>query len=232
MARISTNSAFCVPPFVGVFWVLLGGISCGGNSPAAHSWNEVFTQVDVHRIAPATLSVSIAFPELFSEEQNALLASGFPTEVVTHCSLFTDHRDVAISQQIVVARADYDLWEEKYLVQVIGENQANTYWLSDIDAVKAKLSRIPSIRFSVEKGDERRFKVQGVTRLNPMPVNSIARMRKWLSEPVARINESHLFGEFVALFVQSDIPLADRSIRWHTDFQRPSMESQKEGKAQ
>jgi len=189
------------------------------DSPVDRPTYDLQKELIVTSLGDGKYDVTSQFPEIFFKESRESLVSGYPTMIVTHLTL-VDESQKRLAQQIVVTRADFDLWEEKYTVQVIHGGEAKKYKIGNLSKLMQRLSVLPKLTFSLppdvirKNSKNRYFILQGYTRLNPISAHTTSRLRSWLYERPGNIDDSILFGEFITKFVNPDIPKAERVIRW------------------
>jgi hypothetical protein len=154
------------------------------------------------------------------------LQSGLPQSVITRTYAYSDrdHSPVAIS--IRSCRITFDLWEERYHVQIRTEKRSAYQSIKSLETVKRTClvfinDRIgkPS-HFHDLRGSWIYFAV--IVELNAISDRTVERMRRWLarSEEGSKMTGGAFFGSFVSIFVNRRIGSSERILRFRSPLHR------------
>ena len=166
------------------------------------------------------LTLSMDFPELADAAVQRRLDSGLATTVVTRAYLFKDGGSRVESLAVQTVRVAYDLWDEVWVVEQIGESgRTVTHEKQRRDVVRriAAVDALPLVEHArLVPGT--RYVVAVMVELNPVSPALLSQVRRWLSRPregAASDGESY-FGSFVSLFVNRKVGEAEKVLRFRT----------------
>jgi hypothetical protein len=172
------------------------------------------------------LTVTTSIGKLFDSEGYEALESGLPATVVVRLWIFRPGRSEPVAFQLLQRRIVYDLWDEVYQVRLDGPGGRRTMkvkfraealrLVTSLDAVPiAALADLPA-------GDV--FSLALVAELNPVAAETLAEVRRWLSQGGGGGLDrgGSFFGSFVSVFVNPKLAEADRVLRLRSQpFFRP-----------
>lgn len=195
--------------------LLLGGAasSAGAQIPER--------RVGVHFVEGAPrLDVSIADFAADPETRRKLM-SGLPQTLQLSAFAYVEGRDEPIAATARQCRVAYDLWEERFRVQVTTERTARTVTVGSIDEVVSQclvVERLAVGAASVWASARGRRVYFGVlVELNPLTADTVQRIRRWLARPQrGTVDSDSFFGSFVSLFVNPQIGAAERTLRFRS----------------
>ena len=154
------------------------------------------------------------------------LGSGIESTVVIRIQITPQDSDDPVAEQLIRRSVVYDVWDEVYRLQLDergGQKKLQVKyraealkWLTAIDDVPvARLAVLP-----VEKV----FVLKMVVELNPVSRETLAEVRRWLSQGTGGGLDrgGAFFGSFVSVFYNPKIAEADRVLRIRSQpFYRP-----------
>ncbi|MBX7190801.1 MAG: hypothetical protein K1X94_02020 [Sandaracinaceae bacterium] len=154
-------------------------------------------------------------------ETRRKLTSGLPQTLQFRAYAYTTGRDEPVAVAARSCRVVYDLWEERFRVQLASESGDRTISLGTIDEVVSHClvaERLPVGRASdwaAIRGRRAYFAV--AVELNPLTPDTVQRIRRWLARPQrGAVDSDSFFGSFVSLFVNRGIGAAERSLRFRS----------------
>lgn len=173
-----------------------------------------------------SLLVSASLTKLFDSAAYDRLDSGIPSTVVIRFWIYPKGSADPISYQLVQRTVFYNLWDEDYELELAEPSGRRTVkvkykaealkLLTEIDELPvAALASIPL---------EKHHVLGMVVELNPVSQQTLAEVRRWLSEGTGGGLDrgGSFFGSFVSVFVNPKIPAADRVLRLRSQpFYRP-----------
>ena len=164
--------------------------------------------------------------KLFDAPAYNALITGIPSTVVIRIQVTPRDSNDPVAEQLIERSVVYDVWDEVYKLRLEQPDGAKTVtvkyqaealkWLTEIDDVEvAPLSVLPI---------DQVFVLKMVVELNPVSKETLAEVRRWLSQG----NSGGLdrggafFGSFVSVFYNPKIADADRVLRIRSQpFYRP-----------
>jgi hypothetical protein len=195
--------------------VLLGGAASSVSAQIPER------RVGVHFVEGAPrLDVSIA--DFASDpETRRKLMSGLPQTLQLSAFAYVEGRDEPIAATARQCRVAYDLWEERFRVQVTTERTSRTVTVGSIDEVVSQclvVERLAVGSASVWASARGRRVYFGVlVELNPLTADTVQRIRRWLARPQrGTVDSDSFFGSFVSLFVNPQIGAAERTLRFRS----------------
>ncbi len=167
------------------------------------------------------LLVSIEPPggigKLFDAPSFDALGTGIPSTVVIRVQITPRDADTPVAEQLIKRSVVYDVWDEIYTLRLEEPGNARTLkvkyraealkWLTAMDSVPiAKLAVLPVGQVFVAKM---------VVELNPVSKETLAEVRRWLSQGSSGGLDrgGAFFGSFVSVFYNPKLADADRTLR-------------------
>jgi len=154
-------------------------------------------------------------------ETRRKLASGLPQTLVFRTYAYTSGVEVPVAVSARSCRVVYDLWEERYRVQLANERGDSTSSVSTVEEVVSLClvaERLPigtSGDWATLHGRSVTFAV--LVELNPLTADTVQRVRRWLARPQrGRVDSDSFFGSFVSLFVNRGIGAAERTLQFRS----------------
>ncbi len=164
------------------------------------------------------LVVSTSFTDLLDQAAYERLGSGFATTIVARIYVYKEGKDLPVSAVMASFRVVYDLWDEVYVVRIDGPMGRETRRISRrADALKAvtTLDRCPIAPLAEIPRGQNHYMAM-VVELNPVSKELMAEMRRWLTRPAGSASldrGSSFFGSFVSVFVNPELPQAERVLK-------------------
>jgi hypothetical protein len=155
--------------------------------------------------------------QLFDANAYEGLRSGFKSTVVIRIQITPQHSDTPVAEQLLQREAVFDRWNEDYTLRLDQPGGRKTIkvkphaevlrWLTTIDD-------LPVARLDVLPIDQV-FVLKMVVELNPVSRETLAEVRRWLSQGNGGGLDrgGALFGSFVSVFYNPRIAAADRVLR-------------------
>jgi hypothetical protein len=176
------------------------------------------------------LLVTTSLTKLFDSGTYAELESGISALLLIRFWVYPKGSTDAVSFLVIQRRVLYNMWDEVYEVELDepgGRRVVKVKYkaealklLTSIDSLPvARLDRIPY---------EKHHMLAMVVELNPVSQETLAEVRRWLSEGSGGGLErgGSFFGSFVSVFVNLKVPDADRVLRIQSQpFFRPRPET-------
>jgi hypothetical protein len=163
------------------------------------------------------LTVTTSIGRLFDSGAYEVLDSGFPATVVVRLWVYRKDSTEPVAFELLQRRIVYDLWDEVYQVRLDGPGGRRTVkvkfraealkLVTSLDAVPiAALRDLPTGEL---------FELAVVAELNPVSAETLAEVRRWLSQGVGGGLDrgGSFFGSFVSVFVNPKLAEADRVLR-------------------
>ena len=157
--------------------------------------------------------------KLFDAPAYDALNTGIPSTVVIRVQITPRDADTPVAEQLIQRSVVYDVWDEVYTIHFDqpGPNGHQTLrvkfraealkWLTAIDGLPlAKLSVLPVGQV---------FVLKMVVELNPVSKETLAEVRRWLSQGNGGGLDrgGAFFGSFVSVFYNPKVADADRVLR-------------------
>ncbi|HUQ01312.1 MAG TPA: hypothetical protein VM261_02400 [Kofleriaceae bacterium] len=145
------------------------------------------------------------------------LENGLTSTVVIRLWAYPENRAKPTGFVLLHRTCVYDLWGETYSCALSGPTGRRTYKVKfKAEALKmlTGLDQVP-IADTKDVSLEERYVVAVVAELNPVSKETLAEVRRWLSEGSGGGLDrgGSFFGSFVSVFVNLKIPEADRVVR-------------------
>lgn len=164
--------------------------------------------------------------KLFDASNYEALGSGIESTVVIRIQITPQDSDDPVAEQLIRRSVVYDVWDEVYRLQLDERGAQKKFqvkfraealkWLTAIEDVPvARLAVLPI---------EKVFVLKMVVELNPVSRETLAEVRRWLSQGTGGGLDrgGAFFGSFVSVFYNPKIADADRVLRIRSQpFYRP-----------
>ena len=164
--------------------------------------------------------------KLFDAGAYEALGTGIPSTVVIRIQIAPQASDEPVAEQLIQRSVVYDVWDEVYTLRLDQPGGRKTIkvkyraealkWLTAIeDLPVARLSVLPVNQI---------FVLKMVVELNPVSKETLAEVRRWLSQGNGGGLDrgGAFFGSFVSVFYNPKIADADRVLRIRSQpFYRP-----------
>lgn len=155
--------------------------------------------------------------KLFDAPTYEALSSGISSTVVIRIQITPRESDAPVAEQLIRRSVVYDVWDEIYTVELdqpggsrkvkVKYRAEALKWLTAIDDLPiARLAILPY---------EQVFVLKMVVELNPVSKETLAEVRRWLSQGAGGGLDrgGAFFGSFVSVFYNPKIADADRVLR-------------------
>jgi hypothetical protein len=155
--------------------------------------------------------------KLFDTAAYEALNTGIPSTVVIRIQIAPRESDAPVAEQLIQRSVVYDVWDEIYTLRLDQPGGRKTLkvkyraealkWLTAIDDLPiAKLGVLPI---------DQVFVLKMVVELNPVSRETLAEVRRWLSQGNGGGLDrgGAFFGSFVSVFYNPKIADADRVLR-------------------
>ncbi|MEO7734215.1 MAG: DUF4390 domain-containing protein [Kofleriaceae bacterium] len=155
--------------------------------------------------------------KLFDTAAYEALNTGIPSTVVIRIQIAPRESDTPVAEQLIQRSVVYDVWDEIYTLRLDQPGGRKTLkvkyraealkWLTAIDGLQvAKLGVLPL---------DQVFVLKMVVELNPVSRETLAEVRRWLSQGNGGGLDrgGAFFGSFVSVFYNPKIADADRVLR-------------------
>lgn len=155
--------------------------------------------------------------KLFDSGTYDALGTGIPSTVVIRIQITPRDGDDPVAEQLIQRSVVYDVWDEVYILRLDEPGGARTFqvkprayalkWLTAIeDLPVARLAVLPVGQV---------FVLKMVVELNPVSKQTLAEVRRWLSQGNGGGLDrgGAFFGSFVSVFYNPKIADADRVLR-------------------
>ncbi|HEU4735064.1 MAG TPA: DUF4390 domain-containing protein [Kofleriaceae bacterium] len=155
--------------------------------------------------------------KLFDTSAYEALSSGIPSTVVIRIQIAPQDNDTPVAEQLIQRSVVYDVWDEIYTLRLDQPGGRKTIkvkfraealkWLTAIeDLPVARLAALPIGQV---------FVLKMVVELNPVSRETLAEVRRWLSQGNGGGLDrgGAFFGSFVSVFYNPKIADADRVLR-------------------
>jgi len=154
------------------------------------------------------------------------LENGLASTVVIRIWVYPENRARPTGFVLLHRQCVYDLWAEIYACALSGPGGRRTYKVKFRAEALKMLTALDQVAIAdvKEVEVEERYVVAIVAELNPVSKETLAEVRRWLSEGSGGGLDrgGSFFGSFVSVFVNLKIPEADRVVRIRSQpFYRP-----------
>jgi uncharacterized protein DUF4390 len=165
--------------------------------------------------------------KLFDTTAYEALSTGIPSAVVIRIQITPQDSDEPVAEQLIQRSVVYDVWDEIYTLRLDQPGGRKTIkvkyraealkWLTALDDLPvAQLAVLPANQI---------FVLKMVVELNPVSKETLAEVRRWLSQGQGGGLDrgGAFFGSFVSVFYNPKIADADRVLRIRSQpFYRPT----------
>lgn len=165
--------------------------------------------------------------KLFDAAAYETLNNGIPSTVVIRIQVTPRDSDTPVAQQLIQRSVVYDVWDEIYTVRLEepgGRKTVKAKYRAEALKWLTAIENLPLARLDVLPL-ERIFVLKMVVELNPVSKETLAEVRRWLSQGNGGGLErgGTFFGSFVSVFYNPKIADADRVLRIRSQpFYRPT----------
>jgi hypothetical protein len=173
------------------------------------------------------LTVSTLLPggigKLFDRGGYEALGTGIPSTVVIRIQIAPKDSDTPVAEQLLRRSVVYDVWDEIYTLQLDGKKPFKVKFRAEALKWLTAIDNIPVAKLAVLPVDEV-FVLKMVVELNPVSKETLAEVRRWLSQGNGGGLDrgGTFFGSFVSVFYNPKIADADRVLRIRSQlFYRP-----------
>jgi hypothetical protein len=155
--------------------------------------------------------------KLFDPPAYEALGTGIESTVVIRIQITPQDSNDPVAEQLIRRSVVYDVWDEVYRLQLDERGGQNKFqvrprhealkWLTSIDGLPvARLAALPVGKV---------FVLKMVVELNPVSTETLAEVRRWLSQGNGGGLDrgGAFFGSFVSVFYNPKIADADRVLR-------------------
>lgn len=154
------------------------------------------------------------------------LENGLTSTVVIRLWVYPEDSAKGAGYVLLHRQCVYDLWAEVYSCALSGPTGRRTYKVKFRAEALKMLTALDQVPIADVKdiAFEQRYVVAVVAELNPVSKETLAEVRRWLSEGSGGGLDrgGSFFGSFVSVFVNLKIPEADRVVRVRSQpFYRP-----------
>ncbi len=164
-----------------------------------------------------TLYVTTEVTDLFDKASYDRLEDGLASTVVIRLWVYPSGKKTPVAFQLLHREVVYDLWGEIYEVALTGPAGRRLYRVKyKAEALKlvtgldqVAIAEVGAIPY------EKHFELAIVAELNPVSAETMAEVRRWLSDGTGGGLDrgGSFFGSFVSVFVNLKVPDADRVLR-------------------
>jgi hypothetical protein len=163
--------------------------------------------------------------KLFDVGSYAALSTGIPSIVVIRVQITPRDSDEPVAEQLIQRSAVYEVWDEIYTLQLELAGKKKIQVKAQSEALKwlTSITDLPVARLAVLPVDQV-FVLKMVVELNPVSKETLAEVRRWLSQGQGGGLDrgGAFFGSFVSVFYNPKIADADRVLRIRSQpFYRP-----------
>ena len=176
------------------------------------------------------LTVSIRRPggigKLFDPSNYEALGTGIESTVVIRIQITPQDSDDPVAEQLIRRSVVYDVWDEVYRLQLDergGQRKFSVNTRAEALTQLTAIEGLPVARLAVLPV-EKVFVLKMVVELNPVSRETLAEVRRWLSQGTGGGLDrgGAFFGSFVSVFYNPKIADADRVLRIRSQpFYRP-----------
>jgi len=165
--------------------------------------------------------------KLFDTTAYEALSTGIPSTVVIRIQITPQDSDEPVAEQLIQRSVVYDVWDEIYtlrLDQPGGRKTIKVKYRAEALKWLTALDDLPVARLAVLPINQV-FVLKMVVELNPVSKETLAEVRRWLSQGQGGGLDrgGAFFGSFVSVFYNPKIADADRVLRIRSQpFYRPN----------
>lgn len=204
-----TAAPTCRAPAVTLAAVALLALARPARADEIRQQDMVFTEVN------GVLRVATSANVLDAGAYNRL-DDGLPSTVVIRVWLQPTGRQRVVAASVMRNQIVYDLWDEIYTVVTAGPNGRRTVQVKFKAEALKLLTGVDVALTGVDALDPgQSYTVTVQAELNPVSAESLAEVRRWLSEGSGGGLDrgGSFFGSVVSVFVNPKLPTADRVLR-------------------
>jgi hypothetical protein len=155
--------------------------------------------------------------KLFDASNYEALGSGIESTVVIRVQITPQDSDDPIAEQLIRRSVVYDVWDEVYRMQLDergGQKKFQVKYRAEALKWLTAIEDLPVARLAVVPL-EKVFVLKMVVELNPVSRETLAEVRRWLSQGTGGGLDrgGAFFGSFVSVFYNPKIADADRVLR-------------------
>ena len=160
------------------------------------------------------LTVTTTIPRLFDSTAYDALENGFQSTVVIRMWVYPRDSTEPVAYKLIQRTARYDPWDENFVLRDDEHRQVKVKRKSDALKLLTSIDDFPIARLADLPYDQV-FLLAMVVELNPVSKETLAEVRRWLSQGTGGGLDrgGAFFGSFVSVFVNPKIPEADRVLR-------------------
>ena len=203
-------------------------LAAARTAAASHDDDEILAKRMRFIESGASLLLKTSVTEAFDAEAYDKLDTGLEAVVVIRIAVYREDQSTPIAYQLLRRRLVRDMWDDIYLVGFDGPGgRAEAEFETRAEALTAltELDRVP-IAALADIALEAHYFVGIVVELNPVSAETMAEMRRWLTQRASSAgtltSDSSFFGSFVSVFVNPKFDEADRIVRIRSQpFYRP-----------
>ena len=165
--------------------------------------------------------------KLFDAPTYEALSSGISSTVVIRIQITSRDSDTPVAEQLIRRSVVFDVWDEIYTVEIDqpgGSRKVKLKYRAEALKWLTAIDDLPVARLAVLPY-EQVFVLKMVVELNPVSKETLAEVRRWLSQGAGGGLDrgGAFFGSFVSVFYNPKIADADRILRIRSQpFFRPS----------
>lgn len=165
--------------------------------------------------------------KLFDTSAYEALSTGIPSTVVIRIQIAPEDSDAPVAEQLIQRSVVYDVWDEIYtlrLDQPGGRKTIKVKYRAEALKWLTTIEDLPIARLAVLPVNQV-FVLKMVVELNPVSKETLAEVRRWLSQGNGGGLDrgGAFFGSFVSVFYNPKIADADRVLRIRSrPFYRPT----------
>jgi hypothetical protein len=201
-------------------------LSLSSDTAIGHADDAPETRVMKFAERATSLYVTTNVTTLFDSSAYEKLEDGLPSTVVIRLWVYPKGGKNPVAFQLLHRQVVYDLWDEVYQVALSGPTGRRVYTvkfraeaLKLVTAIEqVAIADVASIPYATQ------FELAVVAELNPVSSETMAEVRRWLSDGAGGGLDrgGSFFGSFVSVFVNLKVPDADRVVRLRSQpFYRP-----------
>jgi hypothetical protein len=154
--------------------------------------------------------------KLFDTTAYEALSTGIPSTVVIRIQVTPKDSDTPVAEQLIQRSVVYDVWDEIYTLRLDqpGGRKLKVKYRAEALKWLTVIEDLPIARLGVLPVDQI-FVLKMVVELNPVSKETLAEVRRWLSQGAGGGLDrgGTFFGSFVSVFYNPKIADADRVLR-------------------
>lgn len=158
--------------------------------------------------------LSASFEEVFDQELRKRLSSGFASRILVEVWLKERQRNVPLAQGLFQVMARYEIWEEVFIVELLGPEGPQRLLLNDLQTLVRKCGSFRELKLKplVEIYGNLEVEVEMRVTVNPAVPGLREKVRQYLANPEGgrRLSSPRsFFGSFSRIFVSERDVQAD-----------------------